>query len=160
MDIRVLGSVEVWAGAAPVPVGGSKPRALLAALALVPGHVCSVSRLVDVVWGADSPATATDLVQSYVSTLRRKLPGGGEVIETRPPGYVLRVEPDAVDHLRFERLVAEARAEVARGSTARAAELFDEALSLWRGPALGELGRPTLAAAAARLDEARLSVLE
>ncbi|WP_318306087.1 AfsR/SARP family transcriptional regulator [Amycolatopsis solani] len=160
MDIRVLGSVEVWAGAAPVPVGGSKPRALLAALALVPGHVCSVSRLVDVVWGADSPATATDLVQSYVSTLRRKLPGGGEVIETRPPGYVLRVEPDAVDHLRFERLVAEARAEVARGSTARAAELFDEALSLWRGPALGELGRSTLAAEAARLDEARLSVLE
>jgi DNA-binding SARP family transcriptional activator len=90
MEIRVLGSVEVWHGDAPVPVGGSKPHALLAALALDPGHVVSVSRLVDVVWGTDSPATATDLVQTFVSSLRRKLPGGGAVIETRPPGYVLR----------------------------------------------------------------------
>ncbi|HEX6356699.1 AfsR/SARP family transcriptional regulator [Actinophytocola sp.] len=160
MEIRVLGSVEVWSGAARVPVGGSKPRALLAALALDPGHVISVSRLVDVVWGDDSPATATDLVQSYVSALRRKLPGGSEVIETRTPGYVLRVEPGDVDHVRFDRLVAEARAEAVRGGTERAAELFDEALSLWRGPALDELGRSTLAAEAARLDEARLAVLE
>lgn len=160
MEIRVLGSVEVWVGTAPVAVGGGKPRALLAALALDPGRVISVSRLVDVVWGADAPATATDLVQSYVSALRRKLPGGGEVIETRPPGYVLRVEPDDVDHVRFSRLVAQARDEAARNNAAPAAELFDEALSLWRGPALGELGRSTLVAEAARLDEARLSVLE
>lgn len=158
MEIRVLGSVEIWFGAAPVPLGGGKPRALLAALALEPGRVVSVSRLVDVVWGDDSPATATDLVQSYVSSLRRRLPGGGELIETRPPGYVLRVEPDDVDHVRFQRLVSEARAEATQAE--RAAELFDEALSLWRGPAFGELAQSTLAAEAARLDEARLSVLE
>jgi DNA-binding SARP family transcriptional activator len=158
MEIRVLGSVEVWFGDSPVPVGGSKPRALLAALALDPGHVVSVSRLVDVVWGVESPATATDLVQSYVSSLRRRLPGGSELIETRPPGYVLRVEPDDVDHVRFQRLVTEARAQAAQAE--RAAELFDEALSLWRGSAFGELAQSTLAAEAARLDEARLSVLE
>lgn len=160
MEIRVLGSVEVWADDAPVPVGGSKPRALLTALALAPGHVVSVSRLVDVVWGADSPATATDLVQTYVSSLRRRLPGGGDVIETRPPGYVLRTGPDDVDHVRFQRLVAEARTEQSRGRAERAAELFGAALALWRGPALGELAASTLAAEAARLDELRLAVLE
>jgi DNA-binding SARP family transcriptional activator len=157
MEIRVLGSVEVWAGTAPVPVGGSKPRALLAALALDPGRVISVARLVDVIWGHDPPATATDLVQSYVSALRRKMPGGSGLIEMRPPGYVLCVEPQVVDHVRFARLVAEARKA---HDTARAAELFDEALALWHGPALGELGRSTLADEAARLDEARLSALE
>ncbi|TDV48874.1 AfsR/SARP family transcriptional regulator [Actinophytocola oryzae] len=160
MEIRVLGSVEIWFDAAPVPLGGGKPRALLAALALAPGRVVSVSRLVDVVWGDDSPATATDLVQSYVSSLRRRLPRGSELIETRSPGYVLRVEPDDVDHVRFQRLVTEARAAAARGDAERAAELFDEALSLWRGPAFGELAQSTLAAEAARLEEARLSVLE
>lgn len=160
MEIRVLGSVEVWHGDARVPVGGSKPRALLAALALDPGHVVSVSRLVDVVWGADSPATATDLVQTYVSSLRRKLPGGGAVIETRPPGYVLRTGPDDVDHVRFQRLVAQARTEQSRGGVEHAAELFDTALALWRGPALGELALSTLTAEAARLDELRLAVLE
>ena len=160
MEIRVLGSVEVWADAAPVAVGGSKPRALLAALALSPGHVVSVSRLVDAVWGTDSPATATDLVQTYVSSLRRKLPGGGAVIETRPPGYVLLAEPDVIDHVRFQRLVAAARTERARGEIEAAAALFAEACALWRGPALGGLGGAALAAEAARLDESRLVVLE
>ena len=160
MEIRVLGSVEIWSDGTPVPSGGSKPRALLAALALDPGHAISVSRIVDVIWGVNPPATATDLVQSYVSSLRRRLPGGSELIETRPPGYVLRVEPDDVDHVRFQRLVTEARAETARGDAERAGELFDEALSLWRGPAFGELAQSTLAAEAVRLDEARLSALE
>jgi DNA-binding SARP family transcriptional activator/tetratricopeptide (TPR) repeat protein len=160
MQIGILGPVEVWADGAPVSIGGSKPRALLAALALTPGHVVSMSRLVDVVWGPDPPATATGLVQTYVSSLRRQLPRAGEVIETRSPGYVLVAGPDEVDHVRFERLVAQARAVLSEGRAEGAVELFGTALGLWRGPALGGLGESTLAAEAARLNELRLSVLE
>jgi len=74
-------------GAAPVPVGGSKPRALLAALLLDLGTVVPAQRLVDVVWGEAPPDTARGLVQTYVSALRRALHRDRreEIILTRPP---------------------------------------------------------------------------
>jgi DNA-binding SARP family transcriptional activator/tetratricopeptide (TPR) repeat protein len=160
VEIRTLGAVEVWADGAPVPIGGSKPRALLAALALSPGQIVSMPRLIDVVWGIDPPATATGLVQTYVSALRRLLPATGQVIATRSPGYVLLVDPDDIDHVRFERLVAEARAALAAGREEQAARLFGAALELWRGPALGEFAGGALAAEAAKLNELRLAVIE
>src|SRR5262245_33000152 len=129
MEFRVLGPVEVWSAGEPLAIGGSKPRALLAALVLGAGHVVSVSPLLDVVWGTEPPATAPGLVQTYVSALRRQL--RGDLIETRPPGYVLRAGPDDVDHLRFQRLVAEARTTQSRGDNERAARLFHTALGCW-----------------------------
>src|SRR5689334_1027705 len=101
MDFRLLGPVEVWDAGAAVPLGGSKPRALLAALVLERGRVVSVHRLVDLLWDADPPPTATGLVQTYVSGLRRQLrrTGREDVIQTRPPGYLILAEPDEVDCL-------------------------------------------------------------
>ena len=160
MEIRILGAVEVLADGRAVLIGGRKPRALLAALALTPGNVVSTSRLVDVVWGLDPPETATGLVQTYVSALRRQLSGFGDVIETRSPGYVLVADPDDIDHMRFQRLLEEARAARSAGADERAVELFGTALGLWRGPALGEFGESTLAAEAAGLNELRLLALE
>lgn len=84
-------------------------------------------------WCRCRPATATDLVQTYVSALRRKLPSAGAVIDTRSPGYVLRVDPDRIDHLLFQRLVTEARTERQRGCAQRAAELLDTALGCGAG---------------------------
>ncbi len=90
----------------------------------------------------------------YVSRLRKLLPAG--VLVTRPPGYVLKVEVESVDLLRFERLVAEARgADPARGT-----ELLGEALASWRGPALAELSdEPFARVEAARLEALRLATL-
>src|SRR5438876_8720169 len=107
MQYRVLGSLEVRDGEEPVAFGSAKQRALLALLLLNANRVVSRDRLIDDLWGDEPPETAVTTVQVYVSRLRKVLRSGALV--TRPPGYVLEVEPDDVDLLRFERLVAQAR---------------------------------------------------
>jgi DNA-binding SARP family transcriptional activator len=162
VEFRLLGPVEVRDGDAPVPIGGSKPRALLAALLLDLGTVVPAQRLVDVVWGEAPPDTARGLVQTYVSTLRRALhrPGHDELILTRPPGYLLRAEPAELDLVRFGRDVAAGREAARVGRYEDAARLLRQALSVWRGSALGGVDSELLASEAARLDEQRLSVVE
>jgi len=162
VEFRLLGPVGVWDGGAPVPVGGSKPRTLLAALLLNRGAVVPAQRLVDVVWGEAPPDSARGLVQNYVSTLRRSLhrDDRDEIILTRPPGYLLRAEPAQLDLVRFERDVAAGREAAAAGRYQEAADLLRRALSLWRGSALGGVDSELLASAAARLDELRLAVIE
>ena len=80
---------------------------------------------------------------------------------TRSPGYVLRVEPDALDLHRFERLVDEGRSLLARGLAVDASARLRDALSLWRGPALVDFAYESFAQTAiARLDEIRLAAVE
>src|SRR5262245_1251880 len=129
----------------PVALGGPRPRALLAQLLLQPNQPVSTDRLIDGIWGEAPPASAQNALQVHVHTLRHAL--GADRIVTRPPGYLVRVEPDELDVERFERLVA-------------AGELH-EALALWRGPALADVGyEPFAQADAARLEEGRPSALE
>src|SRR5438876_8533215 len=106
MDYRVLGPLEARDGEGPLALGGPKQRALLALLLLNANRVVSRERLIDELWDDSPPETAVTSVQVYVSRLRKVLPTGALV--TRAPGYVLEVEPDQVDLLRFERLFAEA----------------------------------------------------
>ena len=89
-----------------IQLGGQKQRALLAALLVRVGEVVSTDRLIDDLWGEEPPRTAATSLQNFVSQLRKLL--GPEVLVTRPPGYALDVEREAVDAARFERLVAEA----------------------------------------------------
>src|SRR5206468_4094047 len=110
-------------------------------------------RLIDELWGGEAPETARTALQVHVSQLRKVL--GPDVIVTRSPGYVIRVEPGALDLDRFERLVEDARS---RGP-AEAAERLRRALGLWRGAPLAELDS-VARAEGARLDEHRLSALE
>ena len=149
MDVRVFGSLEASVGGRPVPLGAAKPKALFAMLALNAGSVVSVERLIEGLWGEDPPPTARKLVQVYVSRLRHALAvvGFGGAIVTRGRGYELRVDPDAVDAVRFERLVA-------RGSPR-------EALALWRAPPLDDVAdEPFASAEIRRLEELRLTALE
>ena len=149
MEFRLLGPLEVVGeDGAAVALGGKRPRALLARLLLSPNEVVPADRLVDAVWGEQPPATAASALHVHVHALRSAL--GADRIETRPPGYRLRVEPDELDVERFHALVA-------RGDAAA----LTEALSLWRGPALADLADEAFARAdAARLDDARLAALE
>jgi len=158
----VLGPVEVRPpGAAPAQLAPSV-RALLARLALAPGRVVSVDALTDALWGEDLPGDAANALQLRVSKLRRALVAAGvpgDVLVTQAPGYRLAVEPDAVDAVRFERLLARTRSLAADPAAALAA--LDEALALWRGPALADVGDAEWAAAEAlRLDELRLGARE
>src|SRR6478609_8383522 len=132
MEFRLLGPLEVHAGAGAIPLGGEKQRALLALLLVNANRVVSRSRLVDGLWGDEPPETAVTSVQVYVSRLRKLLPDG--VLLTRSPGYALEIEPKSIDLQRFERLVASAR----KAEPERASRLLREALALWRGPPLQE----------------------
>src|SRR5919197_3687245 len=104
----VLGPFEVRAddgGLADVP--GARLRGLLIALALEPGHVVPKASLIDWIWGEHPPADATNALQRLVSRLRKALPDGS--VEGQTNGYRLKVEHDAVDAVRFERLIGQAR---------------------------------------------------
>jgi DNA-binding SARP family transcriptional activator len=159
MEFAILGPLEVRDGAAPVRVPGAKERALLADLLVNAGRVVPADRLVEDLWGEQPPGNPANTLQGRVSALRRALgPGGGLV--TRPPGYLLEAGPEQVDAGRFERLVAEAAAAAAADGP-RAAGLLEEALGLWRGPALAEFAdQPWAQAEAARLEELRLAATE
>ena len=67
LDFRVLGPVEASVDEREVAIGAGKPRALLAMLALSEGSPVSAERLIDGLWGEEPPATATKMVQVYVS---------------------------------------------------------------------------------------------
>jgi predicted ATPase/DNA-binding SARP family transcriptional activator len=160
MEFGILGSLEVRNGADPVRVPGAKERALLADLLVSAGRVVPADRLVEDLWGEQPPGNPANTLQGRVSALRRALgPGGGGLV-TRPPGYLLEAAPEQVDAGRFERLVAEATA-LGPAEGPRAVELLEEALGLWRGPALAEFAdQPWAQAEAARLEELRLAATE
>jgi predicted ATPase/DNA-binding SARP family transcriptional activator len=124
----VLGPLEVRDGVGrPVPVSGARLRDLIARLALAGGRPVSTGELAEAVWGADPPADLANALQTLVSRARRAL-GGAAAVEQSAAGYRLAVTPEDVDALRFERLLAQGAASVS------------EALALWRGPALADVG--------------------
>ena len=136
MELRILAHLEVSVGGHPVAVGGPRPRTLLALLIVEANRAVSVDRLVDGLWGPSPPAAAVATLHGYVARLRRALdPGrraGGEgaVLVTDPGGYRLRVDPEAVDTVRFERMAAEGWASLDAGHPLAAVELLEEALGL------------------------------
>src|SRR5215216_3429411 len=157
-DARLLGPLEVVNGRAPIALGAPAQRALLARLLLDANRTVGLDRLVEDLWGEHVPSTSVKMVQVHVSKLRKVLPDG--VLVTRPPGYGVEIEPEALDLVRFERLREQGRDALARGSAAVAAERLREALALWRGPALAEFDEPFAAIEAARLEELRLACQE
>jgi DNA-binding SARP family transcriptional activator len=155
LEIRVLGPLEVERDGQPLDVRGAKRRAVLAMLVLHANEVVRTDRLIEDLWGERRPANAQAALQNHVFRLRRDI--GGDVLVTKPWGYVLRIDPEAIDLHRFEVLVAESRSLPARERAARLAD----ALALWRGAALADLAQEEgLAAEIDRLEELRLSALE
>ncbi len=161
----VLGPVEIHLGDQRVTVTGVA-RTLLAVLTRSAGQVVSVEAIVDGLWGSRPPAGAERAVASYVSRLRKALVGVGGadavgVIVTRPPGYLLAVDPSTVDVNEFERKVAQGRRALAVGQPGLAASRLREALALWRGEAYADLGDAAFAASESRrLAELRLAAVE
>jgi DNA-binding SARP family transcriptional activator len=155
LQFRLLGPLEVRDDSASVPIGGQKQRALLALLLLDVGRVVSTDHLVAALWGETPPRTAATSLQNFVSQLRKQL--GPDLLETKAPGYVLRVEPQQVDLERFRSLVKDARG---LDPPERAATLRD-ALELWRGPPLADFGFESWAQAEiGRLEEEKLLAIE
>jgi predicted ATPase len=154
----MLGSFEVRTDdGALAGVPGARLRGLLIALALEPGHAVPKATLVDWIWGERPPSDAANALQRLVSRLRKVLPEG--LVEGQTDGYRLTVEPDAVDAVRFERLVGQARID----EDPRRVRLLREALELWRGAAMQDVGLQDSAAfdaAVTRLERLRLTAME
>src|SRR5262245_11682451 len=155
LDFRILGPLEVSDETGHVALGGPQQRALLAILVLEAGRVVPTDRLVDLLWGEEAPKSATASLQNAVGRLRRAL--GADVLETRAPGYVLSVEQDQIDARRFERTLVDVR----RLPADERRERLNDALELWRGPALAEFAFDDFAQAEIRrLEELRLVARE
>ncbi|MFF3442966.1 BTAD domain-containing putative transcriptional regulator [Streptosporangium sp. NPDC002721] len=161
MRFDILGPTRIRLdGGRVVVVGGQGMRALLVMLLLDAGRVVTVERLIGGLYGDDPPASAANALQSQVSRLRRTL-GVQEMIEFHPAGYRLAAAADTVDAHRFERLAADGRRALTSGEYDRAVGLLGEALSLWRGPALADVGEaPFARAPSARLERLRLDCVE
>ncbi|WP_245661264.1 BTAD domain-containing putative transcriptional regulator [Nocardia salmonicida] len=132
-------------------------RALLVALALQPGLVVPKAALVDWIWGEQPPADAANSLQALVSRLRKLLPEGS--LDGQPGGYRLTVRPGAVDAVRFEQLVEQARG----GADTQRAPLLREAVDLWRGTIMQDVALPDSAAfdaLIARFEGLRLAAIE
>jgi predicted ATPase/DNA-binding SARP family transcriptional activator len=163
MRFGVLGPLAVWTTAGEqLTVPGLKVRALLADLLVHAGEPVSADRLVDDLWGERAPADPAGALQAKVSQLRRVLaaaePDGRELVEYRPPGYLLRASGDRTDAGQFGELLRRARAA---GDPRVRAALLTEALGLWRGGAFADFGDQLFTqAAAGRLEEERLVALE
>src|SRR6187397_2777125 len=146
MEFRILGPLEVVDGGRTLPLGGPRQRALLALLLMRANRVVPRDELIDELWNDDAPEGARNALQYHVSRLRKVL-APNDVLVTREPGYMLRVAPDELDLLEFERLRDSAR----DAPPEEAARLLRQALALWRGSAQAEI---------AHLDELRIAALE
>lgn len=143
VEFRVLGHLEVIVRGSILTVGPLKQRALLAYLLLHSNQVVPAGRLIEALWGAEPPRTAKQSLQNSIGGLRKLISATGAFgktsITTRPPGYMLKINPQTIDVHEFLRLRSIARAAFADRRYEDAARLLGGALSCWRGPALSDL---------------------
>lgn len=156
-SFRLLGELEVANGSTPVRLGSGRLRAALVTLLLRANQTVSVEELVDRLWGDAAPSGARGTAQTHVMRLRQALGDQSGLIETRPGGYVIKIEPGWLDLSVFRAMTAEA----ARLDPAAARTQLRSALALWRGPALADIPSESLRRdEVPRLAEERLLALE
>ena len=166
MEVHVLGPLEVLDDdGTPLDIRGGKLRTVLALLALRAGEIVPTTRIIEDLWGEQELQDPVNAVQVVVSKLRRALLAGRNdgtvVITTSTAGYSLELERESIDATRFERRSALGRQLLAGGDPAAAATVFEEALSLWRGPVLADvLDDDFERGSRTRLEELRLTTVE
>jgi DNA-binding SARP family transcriptional activator/pimeloyl-ACP methyl ester carboxylesterase len=165
MEFSILGPVDVTVRGRSLELSGARARAVLATLIVHANHVVAAGQLLDELWPLQPADRALASLQVRMSELRKVLRSaadspGADRLSTRPPGYLLRVTPAELDSCRFTELTAVAAAAMADGNPGIALHRLDEALRLWRGPALAGIDAPSARAEAGRLEELRLAALE
>ncbi|RDH78866.1 hypothetical protein DVS77_09700 [Mycolicibacterium moriokaense] len=149
-------------GGQQLELSGRKQRELLALLLINVNRCIPATRIADALWQGRPPASADVTLRTHVSHVRRQLAGIGadDALVTRQAGYGMFVDADQVDAARFERLLEAGREAIARNDFHDASQILQEALGMWRGSVLDDLGPPDFAETeAARLEELRLTAL-
>lgn len=166
-EFKVLGGLEIVSGNRLCAPTAPKLRQVLALLLLCANQMVHVDHLIEELWGEDPPKSAMTQAQTYIYQLRKVIARenleqpGRELLLTKPPGYLLRVEPEQVDAFVFQRLVWQGRQHLDNGEAEGAARVLRQAIDLWTGPALADVtpGR-ILRAHIVPLEEQRLRALE
>jgi predicted ATPase/DNA-binding SARP family transcriptional activator len=159
LEISLLGPLEVRRDGELKPVPGGKTSELLVRLALDPGLLVRTERLLDDLWGAEAITTRRNTLQSKIAKLRRAL-GEPSVIDSGDGGYALVVEPSDVDALIVLREVGAASRLLDEGDDRGAADVCTAALEKYRGDLLQAAGGDWAEPHKARLEEARIALLE
>jgi predicted ATPase/DNA-binding SARP family transcriptional activator len=165
VEFGVLGPLQVRSGDVVVDIRRGLPRTILTYLLTRVGETARSETLADVLWGDQQPVNPSNALQTQISYLRRQLAAhtASQPIVTRPGGYALLVDRDAIDAYRFDGVVHAAASDLAAGDhhPANVLERLDTALSWWRGAALDDVaGEPFAIGEAARLEELRLTAIE
>ncbi|WTL15275.1 winged helix-turn-helix domain-containing protein [Kribbella sp. NBC_01505] len=155
----LLGPLEVWRCGRPVDIGGPQQRTLLAVLLLNANRMVGTDRLIEHLWGVQPPQTAKALLHGCISHLRRVLNSSSneQVLVTRGSGYVLRVDTEDLDLLRFRHLT-DAAACLPDGE--HRVRLLSEALACWKGAVATGQDLPSCSEEIAELEERRTAALE
>ena len=157
VEYRVLGPLAAIGEGEPRTLGGRRQRTVLAVLLANANQVVSQDALIDAVWSGEPPEAAKTTLQSYISNLRRELAGG---LVRQGNGYLIAVEGESLDALRFEREVERGRRLLA-ADPEQAVDCLQKALALWYGLPYGDLGStPALVPEVARLEELRVTAVE
>ncbi|MGW6015051.1 AfsR/SARP family transcriptional regulator [Streptomyces sp. NPDC055210] len=166
MKVRLLGPLELTDGPVTLRLPGEKLRATVAALALSPNRPVSRSDLIDELWGEDLPRNAENSLHGHVARLRRIIDTHTgkdnlrDLIRTSSFGYMLSLPENDIDAALFCNLTRQA-ATLHRSAPAQAIPLLNQALALWRGPALLDTGQGLISRMAyTRLTETRLTAYE
>src|SRR5579862_123355 len=139
MEFRTLGPIELWSAGQPQDLGSARLRCVLAVLLLAPRTIVPAETLIDRVWDTRPPPKARESLSVYIARLRvslRQAVGDRVQLAGRTRGYILDVDPEAIDVHQFRRLRRQADALAASGDYGQAAALLREADDLWHGPAL------------------------
>jgi DNA-binding SARP family transcriptional activator len=136
LRFTVLGPVRAWRADTELDLGSRQQRLMVALLLAHAGQFVSVAEFVDLLWGAEPPARAVNVIHRHIGAMRRllepQLPprSVGRFLERRHGGYRLPVESDLI---AFRGLVERARARAEHDGPAAALPTYIEALGLWRG---------------------------
>lgn len=165
MRYEILGPLRVAGPHGYGFIRARKIETILAILLIRANLVVSLDQLIDEIWGTEPPRRATAGLHVYISQLRKFLQQSGlpdTAIETRLPGYTLHTGPGDIDFQVFLKHLDQGRALVRGGEYETAGEVLETALSLWRGPVLGNLpaAGPLLEGFATWMTESRLECME
>ncbi|MFC7024131.1 ATP-binding protein [Promicromonospora thailandica] len=141
LRLQVLGPLRMWRDDQEVDAGPRQQASLFALLLARYGSPVRRADLIDMIWGAEAPTSAVNVVHKYVGALRRLLEpdlpprGASSYLVRRGDGYMCATGPAVLDLARFQTLTASARTAVGQGMPEVALDRYVEALGLWHGPA-------------------------